>query len=60
MKNEVTGFVGLGAMDQPMASPLLDPCHALFAQTLALGHGASDMVAVLHAIEACSEPWPRP
>ncbi|MFN2562524.1 MAG: NAD(P)-dependent oxidoreductase [Jatrophihabitans sp.] len=34
------------------ASPLLDACHALFAESLALGHGGSDMVAVLHAIEA--------
>lgn len=38
-----------------VASPLLDQCHALFAQTLALGHGASDMVAVLRAIEARSD-----
>ncbi len=35
-----------------LASPLLDVCHALFGETLALGHGGADMVAVLHAIEA--------
>jgi 3-hydroxyisobutyrate dehydrogenase len=35
-----------------IASPLLDACHALFAESVALGHGASDMVAVLRAIEA--------
>ncbi|WP_037732977.1 NAD(P)-dependent oxidoreductase [Streptomyces megasporus] len=35
-----------------LASPLLDVCHALFGETVALGHGRSDMVAVLHAIEA--------
>ncbi|MBB6346369.1 3-hydroxyisobutyrate dehydrogenase [Nonomuraea muscovyensis] len=35
-----------------VASPLLDVCHALFGETVALGHGGSDMVAVLHAIEA--------
>lgn len=35
-----------------LASPLLDVCHALFGETVALGHGESDMVAVLHAIEA--------
>ncbi|MFI7438725.1 NAD(P)-dependent oxidoreductase [Nonomuraea indica] len=35
-----------------VASPLLDVCHALFGETVSLGHGASDMVAVLHAIEA--------
>ena len=35
-----------------LASPLLDVCHALFAETVALGHGGQDMVAVLRAIEA--------
>lgn len=35
-----------------VASPLLDVCHALFGETVSLGHGGSDMVAVLHAIEA--------
>lgn len=35
-----------------IASPLIDVCHALYAETLALGHGDLDMVAVLRAIEA--------
>ncbi|WP_043622434.1 NAD(P)-dependent oxidoreductase [Nonomuraea candida] len=35
-----------------VASPLLDVCHALFAETLALGHGALDMAAVVRALEA--------
>ncbi|GAA2271726.1 NAD(P)-dependent oxidoreductase [Nonomuraea roseoviolacea subsp. roseoviolacea] len=35
-----------------LASPLLDVCHDLFGETVELGHGAADMVAVLHAIEA--------
>ena len=35
-----------------VVSPLLDVSHALFAETVALGHGGEDMVAVLHAIEA--------
>ncbi|YCK41129.1 NAD(P)-dependent oxidoreductase [Actinomadura sp. ATCC 39365] len=35
-----------------VASPLIDVCHALFAETLALGHGTLDMVAVVRAIEA--------
>lgn len=35
-----------------VASPLLDVCHSLFADTVALGHGGEDMVAVLRAIEA--------
>ncbi|MBT2207828.1 NAD(P)-dependent oxidoreductase [Actinomadura sp. NEAU-AAG7] len=35
-----------------VASPLLDVCHALYRETLALGHGRSDMAAVLHALES--------
>ena len=35
-----------------LSSPLLDVCHALFAETVALGHADLDMVAVLHALEA--------
>jgi 3-hydroxyisobutyrate dehydrogenase len=35
-----------------LASPLLDVCHALFGEAVALGHGRRDMIAVLHAIEA--------
>jgi 3-hydroxyisobutyrate dehydrogenase len=35
-----------------IASPLLDTCRALFAEAVALGHGADDMVGVLAAIEA--------
>jgi 3-hydroxyisobutyrate dehydrogenase len=38
-----------------IASPLLDVCHALYNETLALGLGEADMVAVLKAIEARSE-----
>lgn len=34
------------------ASPLLDVCHALYGETVAQGHGAEDMVAVLRALEA--------
>lgn len=37
-----------------IASPLLDVCHALYAETEALGFGGADMVAVIHAIEARS------
>jgi 3-hydroxyisobutyrate dehydrogenase len=35
-----------------IASPLLDVCHALYAETMALGFGAEDMAAVVRAIEA--------
>lgn len=37
-----------------VASPLLDVCHALFGETVRLGHGHEDMIAVLRAIEARS------
>jgi 3-hydroxyisobutyrate dehydrogenase len=35
-----------------IVSPLLDVCHALFHETVGLGHGGEDMLAVLRAIEA--------
>lgn len=35
-----------------VASPLLDVCHALFAETLQQGHGALDMAAVVKAVAA--------
>jgi 3-hydroxyisobutyrate dehydrogenase len=38
------------ARDATAASPLLDVCHALFAETVALGHGRDDMAAVIRAI----------
>ncbi|QMU74036.1 NAD(P)-dependent oxidoreductase [Streptacidiphilus sp. P02-A3a] len=41
-----------------LASPLLDVCHALFGEAVALGHGGADMVAVLHAIEARTDGGP--
>jgi 3-hydroxyisobutyrate dehydrogenase len=33
-----------------MMSPVLDVCHRLYAETVALGHGDGDMTAVIHAI----------
>ncbi|MFF3514458.1 NAD(P)-dependent oxidoreductase [Streptomyces sp. NPDC002573] len=41
-----------------LASPLLDVCHTLFDETVTLGHGSEDMVAVLRAIEARTENAP--
>ncbi|CAM5260430.1 NAD(P)-dependent oxidoreductase OS=Streptomyces tendae OX=1932 GN=GUR47_02110 PE=3 SV=1 [Streptomyces tendae] len=35
-----------------LASPLLDAARALFEETVSLGHGGEDMVAVLRALEA--------
>lgn len=45
-------LVADAARSAGVASPLLDVCHALYADTVALGHGDQDMVAVLRAIEA--------
>lgn len=39
------------ARDAGLASPVLDVCHALFAETDESGRGALDMAAVLCAIE---------
>lgn len=43
------------ARERGLAAPLLDVCHALYRETVAAGHGGSDMVAVLRAIEARTE-----
>jgi 3-hydroxyisobutyrate dehydrogenase len=45
-------LVAAAARRAGLATPLLDVSHALFAETVALGHGGEDMVAVLRAIEA--------
>lgn len=44
-------LIAEAARKAQLASPLLDVCHTLFEETVAQGHGAQDMVAVLHAIE---------
>ncbi|MEE1938278.1 NAD(P)-dependent oxidoreductase [Streptomyces sp. TRM 70361] len=41
-----------------VASPLLDVCHALFAETAELGYGGEDMAAVLRAIETRTDCLP--
>ncbi|MFC6887036.1 MULTISPECIES: NAD(P)-dependent oxidoreductase [Actinomadura] len=46
------------ARDAGLASPLLDVCHALFRETVALGHEQADMVAVLNALEARTDGGP--
>jgi 3-hydroxyisobutyrate dehydrogenase len=38
-----------------LASPLLDVCHQLYSETVALGYGEADMVAVVRAMEARSD-----
>jgi 3-hydroxyisobutyrate dehydrogenase len=49
---ENTRLIVEAARQADLASPLLDICHALYAETVALGHGQSDAVAVIRAIEA--------
>jgi 3-hydroxyisobutyrate dehydrogenase len=44
-------LVAAAARDSGLASPLLDACHELYDETVALGHGEADMVAVVRAIE---------
>jgi 3-hydroxyisobutyrate dehydrogenase len=39
------------AREARMASPLLDVCHGLYEESQALGLGATDMIAVVRAIE---------
>jgi 3-hydroxyisobutyrate dehydrogenase len=38
-----------------IASPLLDVCRALYAETAQAGHGGDDMAAVIRALEARSD-----
>ncbi len=45
-------LIAEAARDRGVASPLLDICHALYGETLYLGHSSSDMIAVVKAIEA--------
>ena len=45
-------FIASAARAAGIATPVLDACHALFAETDALGHGSADMAAVIRAIEA--------
>ncbi|WP_040581050.1 NAD(P)-dependent oxidoreductase [Methyloferula stellata] len=45
-------LIAEAARKSGVASPLLDACHALYAETQALGHGDADMAAVVRAMEA--------
>lgn len=47
-----TRLVTDAARDTGTASPLIDACRELFAESERLGHGAEDMAAVVRAIEA--------
>src|SRR5206468_11564542 len=45
-------LIAEAARKAKLASPLLDACHALYGETLALGFGNEDMAAVVRAIES--------
>lgn len=45
-------LVAEAARQAGIASPLLDACHALYAETENLGFGREDMAAVIRALEA--------
>jgi 3-hydroxyisobutyrate dehydrogenase len=49
-------LIAQAAREAHVASPLLDVCHALYAETLALGLGDADMIAVIRAIEQRTGP----
>jgi 3-hydroxyisobutyrate dehydrogenase len=51
-------LIAEAAREAGAASPLLDACHALFEETVRLGHAGADMVAVLHALEARARAMP--
>jgi len=56
---ENTRLIAEAARQADLASPVLDVCHDLYAQTVALGHGQSDMAAVIRAIEARTDSCVR-
>ena len=45
-------LIAEAAREAGLASPLLDVCHALYAETVEQGHDGEDMVSVLHALES--------
>jgi 3-hydroxyisobutyrate dehydrogenase len=45
-------LITAAARQKGIASPLLDVCEQLFAETEELGHGKADMAAVVSAITA--------
>jgi 3-hydroxyisobutyrate dehydrogenase len=47
-------LIAQAARQAGIASPVLDACHILFDETVALGRGTFDMIAVLAALEARS------
>ncbi|MBW9050969.1 NAD(P)-dependent oxidoreductase [Rhizobium mesosinicum] len=53
-------LVAEAARQAGIASPLLDACHALYAETESLGFGREDMAAVIRALEVRTEALGQP
>ena len=53
-------LIAAQARSTGIATPLIDQCDALFAETVELGEGALDMAAVIHAVAARSSPGRGP
>ncbi len=53
-------LVAEAARQAGIASPLLDACHVLYAQTESLGFGREDMAAVVRALEARTDDTKLP
>ncbi|MFF8934434.1 NAD(P)-dependent oxidoreductase [Streptomyces paradoxus] len=51
-------LIAEAAREADLASPLLDVCHTLYAETVQRGHGGEDMAAVLRALEARTDGTP--
>jgi 3-hydroxyisobutyrate dehydrogenase len=49
-----TRLITDAARDAHIAASLMDVCRELYEETVALGHGSSDMISVIRAIEARS------
>jgi 3-hydroxyisobutyrate dehydrogenase len=50
-----TRLVTNAARDAHIATGLMDVCRELYEETVTLGHGSSDMISVIRAIEARSD-----
>jgi 3-hydroxyisobutyrate dehydrogenase len=50
-----TRLITNAARDAHIATGLMDVCRELYEETVTLGHGSSDMISVIRAIEARSD-----
>jgi 3-hydroxyisobutyrate dehydrogenase len=50
-----TRLITNAARDAHIATSLMNVCRQLYEETVGLGHGSNDMIAVIRAIEARSQ-----